>query len=160
MANQSKLKAWVRYDGTNTVVTAGPIFRAAKPKVGNWRQINADLCCNPSGSSTTTTTTTGNVTPTTVLYSLLSSGAWSNSTDACNAYFTSIQGQYVTVYAAEGQSVPSLVTTLYFDAALIYPLQGNGLWFVFGEYLSEGIKPSSGTSAYINNAVVSNHTNC
>lgn len=51
MANQSKLKAWVRYDGTNTVVTAGPIFRADKPKVGNWRQINADLCCNPPVSS-------------------------------------------------------------------------------------------------------------
>jgi len=66
MANQSKLKAWVRYDGTNTVVTAGPIFRASKPKVGNWRQINADLCCNPSSGTTTTTTTSGgNITTTT-----------------------------------------------------------------------------------------------
>lgn len=63
MANQNKLKAWVRYDGTNTVVTAGPIFRASKPKVGNWKEMNANLCCN---SSTTTTTTNGggSVTPT------------------------------------------------------------------------------------------------
>ena len=65
MANQSKLKAWVRYDGTGRVVTAGPIFSKAKPKVGNWRQINSGLCCNPSGSTTTTTTQGGgSVTPT------------------------------------------------------------------------------------------------
>lgn len=64
MANQNKLKAWVRYDGTNTVVTAGPIFRASKPKVGNWKQINADLCCNGSLTTTTTTTNGGGVTPT------------------------------------------------------------------------------------------------
>jgi hypothetical protein len=57
MANQNKLKAWVRYDGTNTVVTAGPIFRASKPKVGNWKEMNANLCCN--GSTTTTTTNGG-----------------------------------------------------------------------------------------------------
>jgi hypothetical protein len=65
MANQSKLKAWVRYDGTNTVVTAGPIFRASKPKVGNWRQINADLCCNPVVNTTTTTTTSSSSTTST-----------------------------------------------------------------------------------------------
>lgn len=57
MANQSKLKAWVRYDGTGTVVTGGPIFQASKPKVGKWKEMNANLCCNPSGSTTTTTTT-------------------------------------------------------------------------------------------------------
>jgi hypothetical protein len=70
MANQSKLKAWVRYDGTNTVVTAGPIFRASKPKVGNWRQINADLCCNGSTPSTTTTTSTLPLTTTTTTTSV------------------------------------------------------------------------------------------
>lgn len=59
MANQSKLKAWLRYDGTGRVVTGGPIFQANKPKVGNWRQMNANLCCNPSGTTTTTTTLGG-----------------------------------------------------------------------------------------------------
>jgi hypothetical protein len=57
MANQSKLKAWVRYDGTGRVISGGPIFQVNKPKVGNWKQIDANLCCN--GESTTTTTTTG-----------------------------------------------------------------------------------------------------
>lgn len=112
MANQSKLKAWVRYDGTNTVVTAGPIFRASKPKVGNWRQINADLCCNPSSSSTTTTTTTSQGSTST---------AWSfqvypSSTDAC-AQNTGY-GPY-TVYTA-GSTLTAGVT-LWSDAALTIP---------------------------------------
>lgn len=46
MANQSKLKAWVRVDGTGKVVTGGPILQVKKPTVGNWREINANECCN------------------------------------------------------------------------------------------------------------------
>lgn len=45
MANQSKLKAWVRVDGTGTVVLAGPIFSVNKPKDGKWKQISNSLCC-------------------------------------------------------------------------------------------------------------------
>lgn len=87
MANQSKLKAWVRYDGTGRVVTAGPIFQANKPKVGNWKQINSSLCCNPSGSTTTTTTTITTITSTTTtttsfgLFSI-SGGYYSNNGSA------------------------------------------------------------------------------
>ncbi len=58
MANQSKLKAWVRYDGTGRVISGGPIFQVNKPKVGNWKQIDANLCCNGGLTTTTTTTTT------------------------------------------------------------------------------------------------------
>ena len=116
MANQSKLKAWVRYDGTNTVVTAGPIFRASKPKVGNWRQINADLCCN--GSITTTTTTTnggGGVTPTAWAGFLSNSGqsnlwAW----NACNG----VNGGSIIVYTSTSVSPLPAGTALYSDAAL------------------------------------------
>lgn len=110
MANQSKLKAWVRYDGTNTVVTAGPIFRAAKPKVGNWRQINSGLCCN--GSSTTTTTTGGgSVTPTAwIAYAANYIGA------ACGQFM----GMQVIVYTATSTINPYM-TIFYSDAGLTQP---------------------------------------
>lgn len=111
MANQSKLKAWVRYDGTGTVVTGGPIFQASKPKVGKWKQINADLCCNPSGSTTTTTTTTIAAEPTAWAYL-----AYVNQSDACslNTGF----GPY-TFYTAG--STLEVGTTVWADAALTIP---------------------------------------
>lgn len=78
MANQSKLKAWVRYDGTGRVISGGPIFQVNKPKVGNWKQIDADLCCN-GGLTTTTTTTSGGVTPTAFVKNY-----WLTGYDSCN----------------------------------------------------------------------------
>lgn len=57
MANQSKLKAWVRYDGTGRVIAGGPILQSSKPKVGNWVEIDASECCNYVPTTTTTTTT-------------------------------------------------------------------------------------------------------
>lgn len=56
MANQSKLKAWVRYDGTGRVIAGGPILQSFKPKVGNWVEIDASECCNYVPTTTTTTT--------------------------------------------------------------------------------------------------------
>ena len=109
MANQSNLKAWVRYDGTGTVVTAGPIFQANKPKVGNWRQINSSLCCNPS--STTTTTTAGGVTPTAFV-----KGYWLSVNDACN---TTLEGELV-IYSASSTFGPGI--SVFTDAALTIPV--------------------------------------
>lgn len=51
----SKLKAFVRYDGSGKIVPGGPILQANKPKVGNWKEIDSHLCCNPTTTSTTTT---------------------------------------------------------------------------------------------------------
>jgi hypothetical protein len=62
--NRKDLKAYVRYDGSGRVVAGSLILRRQKPKVGNWVEIQAYECCNPttttttSTSSTTTTTTT------------------------------------------------------------------------------------------------------
>ena len=47
-SNRRNLKAYVRYDGSGRIIPGGPIFRATKPKVGNWKEINAYQCCNPS----------------------------------------------------------------------------------------------------------------
>ena len=112
MANQNKLKAWVRYDGTNTVVTAGPIFRASKPKVGNWKQINADLCCNGSLTTTTTTTNGGGGTPT-AWFGQISATGNSDQWKACNGF-----GNSIIVYTSTSTSPIAPGTALYMDATL------------------------------------------
>ncbi len=55
------LKAFVRFDGSGRVVAGSLILRRKIPKVGNWQEIVAYDCCNP----TTTTTTTAAPTTTT-----------------------------------------------------------------------------------------------
>ena len=55
MANQNKLKAYVRYDGTGRVIAGGPILQRFKPKVGNWVEIDANECCQQTTTTTTTT---------------------------------------------------------------------------------------------------------
>ena len=41
-----RLKAFVRYDGSGRIVPSSVILAANKPKVGNWKEINAYECCN------------------------------------------------------------------------------------------------------------------
>lgn len=55
MANDRKLKAYVRFDGSGRVVAGSLILRKSKPKVGNWQEITAYECCNPTTTTTTTT---------------------------------------------------------------------------------------------------------
>jgi hypothetical protein len=42
----SKLKAWVRFDGNKNAVPGSLILRNTKPKVGTWREVTYNLCCN------------------------------------------------------------------------------------------------------------------
>lgn len=46
--NKKDLKAYVRYDGTGRVIAGSLILQRFKPKVGNWKQIGAYQCCDPS----------------------------------------------------------------------------------------------------------------
>lgn len=64
MADQFKLKAFVRLDGSGKVIPGGPIFQAHKPKVGKWREINVKECCNYVPTSTTTTSSSTSSTST------------------------------------------------------------------------------------------------
>ena len=57
MALQNKLKAFVRFDGSGRVIPSSLILQKSKPKVGNWKEINATQCCNDTPGTTTTTTT-------------------------------------------------------------------------------------------------------
>ena len=69
MATNNKLKAYVRFDGTGRVIAGSLILQRFKPKVGNWQEIDAYECCNPTTTTTTssapTTTTTTTVPATT-----------------------------------------------------------------------------------------------
>lgn len=55
MANKKDLKAFVRYDGTGRLIPGSLILQRSKPKVGDWKEIDAYECCNPTTTSTTTT---------------------------------------------------------------------------------------------------------
>jgi len=69
------LKAFVRFDGTGRIVPSSLILRRKKPKVGNWVEIPAYECCNP-----TTTTSTTTATPTTTTTSTSTSTTTSTTT--------------------------------------------------------------------------------
>ena len=67
--NKRDLKAYVRFDGTGRIVPGSLVLRRNEPKVGNWQEIQAYECCNPTTTTTTTvaptTTTSTTVAPTT-----------------------------------------------------------------------------------------------
>jgi len=65
MANNNKLKAFVRYDGSGRVIAGSLILQRFKPKVGNWVEIDANECCNYVPTTTTTTSSTSSTTTTT-----------------------------------------------------------------------------------------------
>lgn len=46
--NRRDLKAFVRFDGSGRVVAGSLVLRRKKPKVGNWQEITAYECCNPT----------------------------------------------------------------------------------------------------------------
>jgi hypothetical protein len=64
MATNNKLKAYVRFDGTGRVIAGSLILQRFKPKVGNWVEIDANECCNPTTTTTTTATPTTTTTTT------------------------------------------------------------------------------------------------
>lgn len=120
MADQFKLKAFVRIDGTGKVIPGGPIFQASKPKVGKWREINVKECCNYVPGSTTTTTSTSTSTTTTTTTSGGSTqylkAYWLNIGDACT---TTTQGE-LTVYSSSPTFGPGI--SVFTDAALTIPV--------------------------------------
>ena len=111
MANQSKLKAWVRYDGTGRVISGGPIFQVNKPKVGNWKQIDANLCCN-GGSTTTTTTTSGGGGGTPTAWVVV---GYNNQNPVC------VGSGGITSIAYTSSSTLTNSDTIWSDAALTIP---------------------------------------
>jgi hypothetical protein len=64
MSKRKDLKAFVRYDGTGRVIPGSLILQRKKPKVGDWKEIDAYECCNPTTSTTTTAAPTTSTTTT------------------------------------------------------------------------------------------------
>ena len=52
-SNKKDLKAYVRYDGTGRIVSSSVILQRFKPKDGNWQEIQAYECCDPSCPNST-----------------------------------------------------------------------------------------------------------
>jgi hypothetical protein len=120
MALQNKLKAFVRFDGSGRVIPSSLILQKSKPKVGNWKEINATQCCDAAPTTTTTTTT--------ISVGQESAVGNFNSVDACSG-----TGNSLTVYY--NNSTPLGVgTALYTDAGLTSPYSpgsfpsGNGTY--------------------------------
>lgn len=66
MASNKRInKAYVRYDGTGRVIAGSLILNRFKPAVGNWEEIPAYECCNPTTTTTTSSTTSTSTTTTT-----------------------------------------------------------------------------------------------
>jgi hypothetical protein len=126
MADQIKLKAFVRIDGSGKVIPGGPIFQAQKPKVGKWREISIKECCNynpnttttttSSTSSTSTSTTTTTTTEAPIIPTLFVKAYWQNTGDSCSA---ETYGD-LTFYSASETLVPGV--TVFTDEALTIPV--------------------------------------
>lgn len=43
----NKLKAYIRFDSSGRIVPSSLILQRSMPKVGKWKEINANECCNP-----------------------------------------------------------------------------------------------------------------
>jgi len=50
--NNNKLKAFVRFDGSGRIISSSLIVQAFKPAVGNYVEIDAKECCNPTSQLT------------------------------------------------------------------------------------------------------------
>jgi hypothetical protein len=64
--NNNKLKAFVRFDGSGRIVPSSLIVQAFKPKVGNYKEIDAKECCNYTTTTTSTTAVPTTTTTTTL----------------------------------------------------------------------------------------------
>jgi hypothetical protein len=135
MADQFKLKAFVRIDGTGKVIPGGPIFQAQKPKVGKWREINVKECCNYIPGSTTTTTTSST----------------STTTSSTSSTTTTTTTAYVGTYYVAGPNAEVCGGTGPYSLPLIVDpnacVNGN-IVLAFGTYADYGI--SNGSTIYIN----------
>lgn len=136
--NNNKLKAFVRFDGSGRIIPSSLIVQAFKPKVGNYKEIDAKECCNYTPTTTSTTTVLPTTTTTTTqVQSFIHQALWSDlsEADACS-------GTFVTIYT----SVPSLGNSvaIYLDAALTQPVNysyiasGGTVWSVLFGALAAG----------------------
>jgi hypothetical protein len=131
--NNNKLKAFVRFDGSGRIIPSSLIVQAFKPKVGNWKEIDAKECCNYTTTTTTTvapttTTTSTTITPTTTTTTTGVPINWSfdyssvSSEVVCNG-----EGTFLTdIYSSTSPLVNGMV--LYTNSGLTIPVSDG--WYL------------------------------
>ncbi len=127
MAIQNKLKAFVRFDGSGRVIPSSLILQKSKPKVGNWKQINATQCCDYIPSTTTTTSTSNTTTTTTTTASFnfdVDSSDWSGAGITDQTSFNDIMGVTTSAFVLNGNNIKATITSLPFDSMVnLYTLR-------------------------------------
>jgi hypothetical protein len=96
--SNNQLKAYVRYDGTGRVIAGSLILQRFKPKVGNWKEIDANECCNFTTTTTTTTvaptsTTTTTATPTSTTTTTIVPTTTTTTTAELNCFCYTVDNQ-------------------------------------------------------------------
>jgi hypothetical protein len=140
MANISKrpLKAFVRYDGTGRVISGSLILNRFKPAVGNWEEIDAYECCNPTTTTTstttgvpTTTTTSTTASPTTTTTTTLPVGvfAYSGGYSEVSFILACEDSTPITLYSSSPVFAENIF--LFTDPGLTITPE-NGAWFSYG----------------------------
>jgi hypothetical protein len=131
MALQNKLKAFVRFDGSGRVIPSSLILQKSKPKVGNWKEINATECCNDITSSTTTTTTTH-----------------SNTTTTTTTHYSGIY--YNAGYSNDGSNIVCNNLGPFNLPLIVDPnaCSNGGIVLAYGTYSDFGI--TNGATIYVN----------
>lgn len=142
--NNNKLKAFVRFDGSGRIVPSSLIVQAFKPKVGNYQEIDAKECCNPTTTTTTTatptTTTTSSSTSTSTTTSTTTVAPTTTSTTtAFPGYYTWLMGKNVSAATACAEPTAPLYTSvtpldlgviLYDNTSLTSPASPS--WYAVG----------------------------
>ena len=148
--NNNKLKAFVRFDGSGRIVSSSLIVQAFKPKVGNYKEIDAKECCNYTTTTTTTvaptTTSTTTVAPTTTTSTTVAPTTTTTTTagptvlfrtaefaeTVCNEpatlalYYTAPLGTGTLLFTDAGLTIPYSTTSYIAD-----PATGN-VYLAFG----------------------------
>lgn len=141
--NNNKLKAFVRFDGSGRIVPSSLIVQAFKPKVGNYQEIDAKECCNPTTTTTTTavptTTTSTTVEPTTTTTTTVEPTTTTTTTEF-PGYYTWLIRKNISAAAAcaEPSTAPvystvsplNLGVILYDNISLTSPVAPS--WYAIG----------------------------
>lgn len=96
------LKAYVRFDGTGRIVPSSLILRRKKPKVGNWVEIPAYECCEPTTSTTTSSTSSSTTTTTSSTSSTTTTTSSSSSTTTTTSTTTALPVCFCYTVTNEG----------------------------------------------------------
>jgi hypothetical protein len=131
MAKNNKLKAYIRFDGSGRVVPSSLIVQAFKPKVGNWKEINANECCNYTSTTTTTTAAPTTTTTTSIVITTLTLSDCNS--DIFTAYTTSPAFAVgIMIYQDNALTIP-------YDSILL----GTDIYSIYKYVITNGLVTSA-----------------